>query len=83
MSGFDAARSRLLAFQRVATRDPPPRQDDAMNSEVVHQRVTCDLGNQNIVGRRYKCVNCPDFDLCQNCEALPVPVHPETHPLLN
>jgi hypothetical protein len=24
---------------------------------------------------------CPDFDLCMNCEALPIPVHPETHPL--
>jgi len=26
--------------------------------------------------------DCPDFDLCENCEALPIPVHPLTHPLL-
>jgi next-to-BRCA1 protein 1 len=26
--------------------------------------------------------SCPDFDLCQNCEALPIPVHPSIHPLL-
>lgn len=25
---------------------------------------------------------CPDFDLCQNCEALPFPVHPPAHPML-
>lgn len=25
---------------------------------------------------------CPDFDLCETCEALPIPVHPATHPLL-
>ena len=25
---------------------------------------------------------CPDYDLCQNCEALPIPVHPPIHPLL-
>lgn len=26
--------------------------------------------------------SCPDFDLCQDCEALPIPVHPLIHPLL-
>lgn len=26
--------------------------------------------------------SCPDFDLCQNCEAHPFPVHPDTHPML-
>ena len=26
--------------------------------------------------------SCPDFDLCENCEAHPIPVHPITHPLL-
>jgi next-to-BRCA1 protein 1 len=25
---------------------------------------------------------CPDFDLCSNCEAHPIPMHPLTHPLL-
>ena len=26
--------------------------------------------------------DCPDFDLCQNCEALPFDVHPAAHPML-
>lgn len=26
--------------------------------------------------------NCPDYDLCQNCESLPIPVHPKNHPML-
>src|SRR6266508_2928312 len=26
--------------------------------------------------------DCPDYDLCQNCEALPIAVHPPNHPLL-
>lgn len=26
--------------------------------------------------------NCPDFDLCSDCEALPIPVHPLNHPML-
>ena len=25
---------------------------------------------------------CPDYDLCENCEALPIPVHPPIHPML-
>ena len=26
--------------------------------------------------------DCPDFDLCERCEAHPMPQHPENHPLL-
>lgn len=26
--------------------------------------------------------DCTDFDLCQNCEAIPIPVHPLSHPLV-
>ncbi|KAI9725485.1 MAG: hypothetical protein M1828_003156 [Chrysothrix sp. TS-e1954] len=38
---------------------------------VVHRGITCD-GCQRwpITGIRYRCSNCPDFDLCENCEAL-------------
>ncbi|KAG8974064.1 hypothetical protein FRB90_009844, partial [Tulasnella sp. 427] len=40
--------------------------------------------NGQIVGPRFKCAHpsCPDFDLCENCEALPQAVHPRSHPLL-
>ncbi|KAH9951018.1 hypothetical protein B0H21DRAFT_685870 [Amylocystis lapponica] len=46
--------------------------------------ATCNVCNCRISGVRYKCMHphCPDFDLCENCEALPIPVHPLTHPLL-
>lgn len=27
-------------------------------------------------------VDCPDYDLCEGCEALPLPVHPRNHPML-
>ncbi|CAA7264849.1 unnamed protein product [Cyclocybe aegerita] len=46
--------------------------------------ATCDGCQKTIFGVRYKCMHpeCPDYDLCANCEALPIPVHPDNHPLL-
>ncbi|KIY50445.1 hypothetical protein FISHEDRAFT_71503 [Fistulina hepatica ATCC 64428] len=44
----------------------------------------CNSCSKVIFGVRYKCMHfdCNDFDLCADCEALPIPVHPENHPLL-
>lgn len=38
---------------------------------IIHDGVQCDACEAHpIVGFRYKCVQCPNFDLCQGCEAL-------------
>ncbi|TFK95036.1 hypothetical protein K466DRAFT_508551 [Polyporus arcularius HHB13444] len=46
--------------------------------------ASCNVCGSRIRGVRYKCMHesCDDFDLCENCEALPIPVHPINHPLL-
>lgn len=40
--------------------------------------------NTRICGTRYKCMHpsCPDYDLCENCEAAPSSIHPNNHPML-
>ncbi|KAF5312506.1 hypothetical protein D9619_002578 [Psilocybe cf. subviscida] len=43
----------------------------------VHAAV-CDGCRQTIVGIRYKCVQCTDFDLCEGCEGRGV-YHPPNH----
>ncbi|KAL5288218.1 SQSTM1.2 family protein [Megaselia abdita] len=41
-----------------------------IDGKFVHLRVNCDECNAKpIVGSRFKCLQCPDFDLCSTCEA--------------
>lgn len=52
-------------------------EEPQVNAEVVHAHVTCDECHASpIVGVRYKCVVCPDFDVCVNCEAKSTHAHP-------
>jgi len=44
----------------------------------VHYRVRCDgCGTGPILGIRYKCAVCPNFDFCEKCKA--TVVHPKEH----
>jgi hypothetical protein len=46
-------------------------------SRITHPRVTCDGCNTYpIVGVRYKCSVCPDFDYCEKCEETREHCHP-------
>ncbi|KAF9433278.1 hypothetical protein BGZ76_009668 [Entomortierella beljakovae] len=45
----------------------------------LHNGVFCDGCDIPITGVRYKCGNCPDYDLCGNCEASPKQIHDPEH----
>ena len=53
-------------------------EEQARKESYVHRGVTCNSCNaMPIKGIRYRCSNCIDYDLCEQCEALQI--HPKTH----
>lgn len=77
--GFDPARQaedgdhlRQLGFAIA--------EDRAQKEGIVHRGVACDsCGTRPIRGIRFRCANCPDFDLCMDCESREKHGHPRTH----
>jgi hypothetical protein len=69
--GFHPSDHALLKF-RVPPRAAPT---------AVHTNITCDgCQVKPIVGNRYKCTICPDYDLCEKCER--TGSHPVDHVLI-
>merc|ERR1712226_76015 len=59
---------KLTATVRGAKRVEQP-QEPGVGANVIHHGVTCDgCDKAPIVGYRYKCVVCDDYDLCGACE---------------
>ncbi|XP_073988643.1 uncharacterized protein isoform X2 [Rhodnius prolixus] len=48
---------------------------DSQNCNIVHNGVTCDNCEKEVIGFRYKCAFCPDYDLCQDCESKKIHSH--------
>lgn len=58
--------------EELKTEPPQAEASEAKPTEVVHEGVVCDGCEMTpIVGIRFKCHECPDFDLCASCEARP------------
>ena len=38
------------------------------NKKETHPGVVCDVCDKEIAGTRFKCLSCPDYDLCSQCE---------------
>ncbi|XP_061402733.1 protein ref(2)P-like [Musca vetustissima] len=48
----------------------PPQPEVTFDANQIHMGVECDSCLMApIIGFRYKCIQCPNYDLCQHCEA--------------
>jgi len=67
--------------QGAQGQEQPQAQAQQGNEPAVHQGIICDGCQASpIVGTRFKCTVCPDFDLCETCEAKGA--HQGDHPLM-
>ena len=55
----------------MVSKKDPNASDDAQ----VHPLVTCDGCDGKVVGSRFKCSVCPDYDLCSTCECKGLHAH--------
>lgn len=63
-------------FRIYIQKNSGPSQGPGQGAEdVFHPGVTCDGCDMGIRGPRFKCVICPDYDLCKKCEKRGI--HPE------
>ncbi|XP_052089582.1 sequestosome-1-like [Mytilus californianus] len=42
--------------------------EQEQKEKVIHPRIVCDGCEGAVVGNRFKCAICPDYDLCETCE---------------
>ena len=60
-------RSRAERSKASSTSDLPAQS----SGRLVHKNVVCDVCNHEVVGVRHKCLDCPDYDMCETCFTKP------------
>lgn len=76
-SSFAAMNTEIKSSQVQTTAPIRPAEKKSSLIKTVHKGVRCDnCSKQSIQGKRYKCLECFDYDLCETCEAKNIHEHP-------
>ncbi|XP_026760323.2 uncharacterized protein LOC113519420 [Galleria mellonella] len=68
-------KNKLLSPDAIPIKCLPGTKDEDVSEDAeFHQDIICNSCQNLILGFRYKCVSCVDYDLCPKCEMI------ETHP---
>lgn len=59
-------RGAIKFFVKISSQNQKPL--GSKNEKVIHPGICCDNCNGDVVGYRYKCIQCEDYDLCAQCE---------------
>jgi len=61
--------SKVQTLETKKSVSPKKENKEVPQNKTVHSYVTCDHCKKGpIVGKRFKCVVCPDYDHCETCE---------------
>eukprot|EP00903_Cladosiphon_okamuranus_P020121 g18477.t1 len=75
--GYQGFRARIAHDQQ---RHVNPRETLEYVAKGKHLAFICDsCGTQDFTGPRYHCLSCPDYDLCEKCNAKREPVPPHRY----
>lgn len=81
ISSFTQNAQQSSQWNPCAPKTEQPSSQSTDELPPVHEGVVCDGCGEGIVGIRYKCSSCADYDLCQECEKKGN-IHDSTHVFL-
>lgn len=68
---FNRIRANHRRHEAGANRSSNEGSSAQSRTPPVHKNIICDVCNEQVVGVRHKCLDCPDYDLCEKCMSTP------------